>query len=59
MLTCTHSNDATHSFIRYGQHPRFGEVKVIVTTAEIAAGSELTVDYDFEIGPEWYRNRHG
>jgi hypothetical protein len=42
----------------YCVHPRFGACKAIVMLRDVPAGTELLVDYDFEIGPEWYRRRN-
>ena len=55
-----------HSFIHgksnfgFAYHPRFGEIRCVYATADIAKGEEILTNYGYRIGghrvPDWYRN---
>ena len=53
---CNHSFAPNSTFALF-DHPRFGPIPAVKTLADINAGDEVTVSYDYAIddAPPWYQ----
>ncbi len=56
---CNHSFEPNSEFREFASHPRFGRVMSVVARRDVAAGEEVTCDYNYGKGdgegPRWYR----